>query len=120
MSEIDNYINGFPEETKSLLNQIRATIKSIVPEAEEKISYGMPSFYLNGALVYYAGYKNHIGFYPVPSGMKAFKEELSVYKQGKGSVQFPFDKPIPFDLITEIVKFRMNENLEKAKVKKRK
>ncbi len=119
-NEIDEYISGFPEEIQELLKQIRTTIRNVVPEATEKISYGLPTFFLNGNLVYFGAFKNHIGFYPVPSGMEAFKEELSVYKQGKGSVQFPFDKPMPLELIAEIVRFRVNENLEKAKAKRKK
>ncbi len=117
--EIDNYINGFPKEIQTLLQQVRMTVRNAAPEAEEKISYGMPTFFLKGNLVHFAAFKNHIGFYPVPSGMNAFKEELSVYKQGKGSAQFPLDKPMPLSLITKIVKFRVKENLEKAKANKK-
>jgi uncharacterized protein YdhG (YjbR/CyaY superfamily) len=115
---IDEYILTFPPETQQLLKQIRATIRNAAPEATETISYQMPAFKFGGkTLVYFAGYKNHIGFYPVPSGMIAFKKELSAYKQGKGSVQFPLDKPLPLDLVSEIVKFRVLENLEKAKTR---
>ena len=93
---------------------MRQTIKKAAPEAVEAISYQMPTFKLNGKnLVYFAAFKNHIGFYPIPSGIEAFKKELSSYKQGKGSVQFPIEKPIPYDLVKEIVIFRMKENLEK-------
>ena len=112
---IDEYILTFPVETRILLEQIRAVIRKSAPDATEAISYQMPTFKLNGKnLVHFAGYKNHIGFYPVPSGMLAFKKELSVYKQGKGSVQFPVNMPLPLDLVTEIVKFRVKENLGKA------
>jgi uncharacterized protein YdhG (YjbR/CyaY superfamily) len=110
-SNIDEYIANFPKETQIILEKIRTTIKNIVPESEETISYAMPAFKLNKkALVYFAGYKNHIGFYATPTGHKEFKEELSNYKQGKGSVQFPLDNQIPYDLIKRIVKFRVEEN----------
>ena len=112
---IDAYIAGFPKDTQKILEQIRATIKKAAPDAEETISYAMPTFKLKGsALIYFAGYKNHISLYPAPRGNEAFKEELSAYKGGKGTVQFPLNKPMPFDLITKIVKFRVKENLEKA------
>lgn len=111
---IDQYIAGFPENVQAILGQIRATIKQAVPEAEETISYAMPAFRLNGrTLVYFAAFKNHIGFYPIPSGIDAFRKELSAYKTGKGSVQFPLDKPVPLDLITQIVKYRASENPQK-------
>lgn len=116
--EIDAYIAEFPLETQTLLMQMRETIHAAAPDAVEAISYKMPTFKLNGNLVHFAGYKNHIGFYPVPTGIEAFKDELAVYKQGKGSVQFPLDKPLPLDLITRIVKFRVEENLAKAAKKK--
>lgn len=113
-STIDEYILGFPTETQEILTQIRTTIKNAVPQAEECISYAMPAFKLNGKpLVYFAGYKNHIGFYATPTGHEAFEKELSVYKQGKGSVQFPLNKPMPLDLIERITKFRVQENLKK-------
>ena len=115
--DIDEYIAGFPKEIQKLLEQIRNTIKQAAPEAEEAIKYAMPTYVLNGNLVHFAAFKNHIGFYPVPSGIEAFKQELSVYKGAKGSVQFPLDKPMPLDLITKIVKFRVEENLVKAKTK---
>ena len=112
---IDEYILTFPPETRKMLEEIRGAIRNAAPDATEAISYQMPTFKLNGKnLVHFAGYKNHIGFYPVPSGMEAFKKELSSYKQGKGSVQFPLDKPLPLDLINEIVKFRVKENLNKG------
>ena len=116
---IDEYIAGFPAGIQQLLEQVRATIKKAAPEAEETISYGMPAFRYQGrGLVYFSAFKAHIGFYPIPSGMKAFKKELSSYKTGKSSVQFPLDEPMPLKLITDIVKFRVKENLAKAKIKK--
>ena len=118
-NSIDEYISGFPEEIQILLEQVRATIKQAAPEAEEAIKYAMPTFVLNGNLVHFAAFKNHIGFYPVPSGIEAFKKELSVYKGAKGSVQFPLDQPMPLELISKIVKFRLDENLRKAKAKKK-
>ena len=119
INSIDEYIGTFPQEIQILLEQVRVTIKQAAPEAEEAIKYAMPTFVLNGNLVHFAAFKNHIGFYPVPSGIEAFKKELSVYKGAKGSVQFPLDKPMPLKLISEIVKFRVNENQLKAKAKKK-
>lgn len=108
----DDYIASFPLETQVILTQVRSTIQKAAPEAEESISYAMPTFKLNGKpLVYFAGYKNHIGFYATPTGHEAFEKELAIYKQGKGSVQFPINKPMPLDLIERIVKFRVKENL---------
>lgn len=113
---IDEYINNFSEETQVLLNQIRKTIMQSAPEAEESISYGMPAFKTNGKpLVYFAAYKNHIGFYATPTGHSVFADELSKYKQGKGSVQFPINQAMPLDLIARITSFRVNENLSKSK-----
>ncbi len=112
---IDEYIVTFPKNVGDILNKIRETIKEAAPDAEETISYQIPTFKLNGNLVHFAAFKNHIGFYPTPSGSEAFKKELSIYKLGKGSVQFPFDKPIPFSLIKKIVKYRVKENLAKGK-----
>jgi uncharacterized protein YdhG (YjbR/CyaY superfamily) len=120
-NNIDEYIAGFPKETQEILEQVRATIKKAAPEAEETISYAIPTFTLNKTyLVYFAGFKNHIGFYPTPSGIKEFEKDFSVYKTGKGSIQFPLDKPMPLDLITRIVKFRLKENIERAKTKGKK
>jgi uncharacterized protein YdhG (YjbR/CyaY superfamily) len=119
-NSIDEYIAGFPKETQKLLEQLRATIRKAAPEAQETISYAMPTFTLNGNLVHFAAFKNHIGFYPVPSGIEAFRKELSVYKGAKGSVQFPLDKPLPLELIGRIVKFRVKQNMEKPKVKTKK
>jgi uncharacterized protein YdhG (YjbR/CyaY superfamily) len=111
---VDNYIESFPESVRKLLEQVRATIKENAPDAIESFAYQMPAYKTNGKpLVYYAAFKNHIGFYATPTGHSEFAKELSKYKQGKGSVQFPFDKPIPFDLIGRIVKFRVKENLSK-------
>lgn len=110
---IDEYISRFPEDVQRLLLKIRAVIKEAAPDAGERISYQMPAFYLNGNLVYFAALKHHIGFYPTGSGIEAFKEELSAYKWAKGSVQFPLDKPMPYELISKIVKFRVAENLKK-------
>jgi uncharacterized protein YdhG (YjbR/CyaY superfamily) len=108
---IDEYIAGFPLETQKVLEEVRALIKAAAPDATETISYAMPTFDLNGHhLVHFAGYAKHIGFYPVPSGVEAFKEELKPYKSGKGSVQFPLDRPLPADLIRRIVRFRVEEN----------
>lgn len=110
--DIDDYIAIQTPEVQILLNQMRQTIKKAAPEAEEVISYSMPAFKYHGMLVYFAAYKNHIGFYATPTGHSEFATELSVYKQGKGSVQFPLNKPLPLDLITKIVKFRAKENLK--------
>lgn len=110
---IDDYISVQTPEVQILLEQMRQTIKKAAPDAEEVISYKMPAFKYHGMLVYFAAYKKHIGFYATPTGHSEFKEELSVYKQGKGSVQFPLTEPLPLDLITRIVKFRVNENLKK-------
>jgi len=113
METADIYIKQFPNEVQEILSLIRTIIFEEVPEAEEKISYAMPGYFLNNKpLVYFAGYKNHIGLYATPTGHEKFKKELSPYKQGKGSVQFPLDSEIPYDLIWRIVKFRKQE-LEK-------
>jgi len=116
---IDEYIASFPKDTQYLLEQIRATIRNAAPDAEETISYQIPTFTLNGNLVHFAAFKNHIGFYPSPSGIEKFKHELSDYKGAKGSVKFPLDQLIPFELISKIVAFRVKEHLEKAKGKKK-
>lgn len=117
--DIDTYIAAFPPAVQAMLQQVRETIQKAAPAATEAISYAIPTFRLNGNLVHFAGYKNHIGFYPAPTGAEAFKKELSVYKAGKGSVQFPLDQPMPLALITKIVKYRVKESLEKAKAKKK-
>jgi len=107
---IDDYIKTFPKDVQNILEKMRLTIRKAAPEAVEAISYQMPTFKLNGKnLVHFAAFKKHIGFYPIPSGIEAFRRELSPYKQGKGSVQFPVDKPIPYDLVEEIVRFRVKE-----------
>ena len=119
-NNIDDYIAGFPKEIQKRLEQIRAAIKKAAPKAEEAISYGIPAFKLNGkGLIFFAAFKNHIGIYPAPRGSDAFKKELSVYKGGKGTVQFPFDKPLPMGLINKILKFRIKENLFKTISKKK-
>lgn len=112
---IDEYIGTFPEDIQKILGGLRTTIKAAAPEAEEKISYQMPTFFLNGNLIHFAAYKNHIGLYPTPSGIEAFKRELSMYPGAKGSVKLPIDKPLPLKLIARIVKFRVAENLKKGK-----
>ncbi|MFH6602530.1 iron chaperone [Maribacter algicola] len=119
-THVDEYIASFPEDVRQVLKDIRATIRKSAPDAEETISYGMPAFKYHGMLVYFAAYEKHIGFYATPSGHKKFEKELSKYKQGKGSVQFPLNAPIPLGLISEIVKFRANENKTKALLKTRK
>lgn len=115
---IDQYIAGFPEDVRSILQKIRATIREAAPDAQETISYQMPTFTLHGNLVHFAAFSKHIGFYPTPSGVEAFKDELALYKQGKGSVQFPLDQPIPYDLISRIVAFRVQEHLARAGAKR--
>lgn len=119
-SSIDQYISTFQPEIQVLLVQMRTTIKLAAPNAEEAISYAMPTYRLKGNLVHFAAYANHIGFYPTPSGIEVFKKELAVYKSSKGAVQFPLDKPLPLELIARIVKFRVIENLEKAELKRNK
>ena len=112
---IDEYIFKFPPEVQEILKMLRKIIKESAPDAKEKISYQMPTFVFHGNLVHFAAHKNHIGFYPTPSGIDAFKHELSEYKGAKGSVQFPIEKPLPYDLISKIVKFRVAENIKKQK-----
>jgi len=119
LNEIDAYIAQFPEEIQVLLLQMRATIHSAAPNATEAISYQIPTFKLNGNLVHFAAYKKHIGFYPASSGIEAFKDELSIYKSAKGSVQFPIDKPLPLELVTRIVQYRVAENLARTARKKK-
>ena len=115
---IDEYIKTFPEDIQSILEKMRQTIRKTAPDAVEAVSYQMPTFKLNGRnLVHFAAWKNHIGFYPTPSGTEAFQKELSPYKGAKGSVQFPLDKPIPLDLVNKIVIFRVKENLKKGSKK---
>ncbi len=117
---IDEFISTYPSEIQTILQKIRATIQKSAPGAEEAMAYGIPTFKLNGRnLVHFSAFKEHIGFYPTPSGIEAFKKELSAYEWAKGSVKFPLSKPIPYALITKIVKFRVKEELEKAKGKKK-
>jgi len=118
-NSIDEYIATFPDDVQKVMEQLRRTIKAAAPEAEEKISYQMPTFTLNGKyLVYFAGWKTHISFYGAPRGNVEFKEDLSAYEAGQGTLKFPLDKPIPLDLITEIVKFRAVENRKRIDKKK--
>ena len=112
---IDAYIAGFPAEIAALLQKVRATIRKAAPDAEEAIRYKVPTFLLNGNLVHFAAFKNHIGFYPAPSAIQKFRKELSAYEGAKGSVRFPFGEPIPYALIRDIVKFRVAENRSKKK-----
>jgi uncharacterized protein YdhG (YjbR/CyaY superfamily) len=118
-ADMDSFIIGFPAETQVLLSQIRATIRKAAPRATEKISYGIPTFEQEGNLVHFSGYKNHIGFYPGTGAIAAFKAEISVYKNAKGTVQFPLDQPLPLGLIRRIVQFRVKQNLAKAASKKK-
>lgn len=114
---IDEYIAGFPPDVQAILQQVRATIRAAAPGAEEAIKYQLPTFVLKGNLVHFGAFKEHIGFYPTPTGTERFREELSAYKGAKGSVRFPLDRPIPYDLIRRIVEFRVKENLERAAAK---
>ncbi len=114
---MDEYISLFPTDVQTILEKIRLTIKKAAPTAQETINYQMPTFTLHGNLVHFAAFKNHIGFYPTPSGIENFKKELSVYEGAKGSVRFPLDKPIPYALIGKIVKFRVKEVMQKAEAK---
>lgn len=118
MNPVDQYIATFPLETQALLEQLRSTIKKTVPDAEEVISYKMPAYKLHGILVYFAGNKHHIGFYPTPSAIEKFKEELTAYKHSKGAIQFPINKPLPFDLIAKITAFRVQENVMKEALRR--
>ncbi|MDI3320415.1 DUF1801 domain-containing protein [Pinibacter soli] len=115
---IDAYIAAFPADVQSLLEKVRKTVQKAAPKAKEVISYGMPAFEQNGKLVYFAGYKNHIGFYPTSSGIANFQKEIQSFKNSKGAIQFPLDKPLPVDLITQIVKFRVAETDQKVALKK--
>jgi len=117
---IDEYIAGFPQDVQEILEKMRLTIRKAAPDAEETIKYKIPTFTLKGNLLSFAAYKKHIGFYPAPAGNEKFRNALSVYRAGKSSVKFPLDKPIPFDLISKIVKFRIKENLERAEAKGKK
>ncbi|MEO8414238.1 MAG: DUF1801 domain-containing protein [Ginsengibacter sp.] len=116
----DDYIAGFPKDIQQTLQEIRATIKKAAPKGEEVISYSMPAYKLNGILVWYAANKSHIGLYPTPGPIKFFKDDLAGYKTSKGAIQFPIDKPMPLDLITKIVQFRIIETQEKMNTKSKK
>lgn len=120
VKDADSYIANQPENIRPILQQLRQIIKEIVPKAEEVISYQMPAFKQNGMLVWYAGYKNHIGFYPSSTPIVFFKDELKAYKTSKGAIQLPLDKPLPVELITKIVKFKIEENTAKALTKTKK
>lgn len=115
---MDEYINTFPQDVQRILNELRQTIKEAAPGTEEMINYQIPTFTLHGNLVHFAAFENHIGFYPTPSGMEAFKKELSSYKGAKGSVQFPINEPLPLPLIRRIVEYRVKENMERKPKKK--
>lgn len=117
---IDAYIAGYPPDVQEILQKIRLTIRNAAPDAQETIKYQLPTFTLKGNLVHFGAFKKHIGFYPTPTGTAKFRKELSVYKGAKGSVQFPLDRPIPYALIRKIVRFRVKENLERAKAKQKK
>ncbi len=117
---IDAYLSEFPPSTRKLLQTMRKTIRAAAPEATERISYGMPCFYAKGNLVYFAAYNGHIGFYPTSTGISAFKNELKDYEYSKGAIRMPLDKPLPLALIRKIVKYRLQENFDKAAVKERK
>jgi uncharacterized protein YdhG (YjbR/CyaY superfamily) len=118
--DIDDYIASFPRDVQEILEKIRMAIRKAAPDAEERIAYQIPTFTLNGHLVHFAAFKKHVGLYPAPRGNEQFKEELSRYAGGRGTVQFPLDEPIPFDLIRRIVKFRVEENLKRAEAKAKK
>lgn len=116
---IDEYIAGFPNDVQEILQLIRETIRKAAPDAAETIKYQMPTFTQDGNLVHFAAFKNHIGFYPAPTGIEAFIEELAAYRTGKGTLQFPIGKPVPFELISRIVAFRLKENLARAEAKRK-
>ena len=118
VTTIDEYIAGFPKNVRDILEELRRVIRKEAPQAEEAIRYGIPTFRLHGNLVHFAAFTHHIGFYPTPSAISAFSRELSAYEQAKGTVRFPIDKPLPYDLVRKIVKYRVEESLKKAKKKK--
>lgn len=119
-TNIDEYIAGFPETVQTILHEMRRTIRNAAPDAIEKISYGIPTFFLNGNLVHFGGFKDHVSFFPGAVGMETFREKLSSYEISKGTVRFPTNKTIPYDLVKEITVFRVRQNLEKKKLKKQK
>jgi uncharacterized protein YdhG (YjbR/CyaY superfamily) len=119
-NSIDEYIGLFPSEVQDILTTLRKVIKEAAPEATEKISYQMPTFAMHGNLVHFAAYKKHIGFYPAASGVAAFTDKLVEYKTSKGAIQFPIDKPLPYELIKEIVRYRVDENMKRSEEKKKK
>lgn len=119
-TSIDEYISNYPDNIQSILEELRNTIRKVAPSAIETINYQIPTFTLYGNLVHFAAYKNHIGFYPSPTGIEAFKNELKLYKTSKGAIQFPIDKPIPLNIIAQIVTFRVDENIKKASKKSKK
>jgi uncharacterized protein YdhG (YjbR/CyaY superfamily) len=119
IKSIDEYISCFPRDIQKLLTTMRSTIQKAAPAADEAMKYGLPTFVLNGNLVHFGAFKSHIGFYPAPSGIQAFKKELASYEQSKGAIRFPLDKPLPLTLVSKVVKFRVTENLEKANAKKK-
>jgi uncharacterized protein YdhG (YjbR/CyaY superfamily) len=114
-TNVEAYIAQFPVDVQEVLRQIRAVVREAAPEATERMGYGMPGLYLNGGLVWFGAHSRHVGFYPTPSGIEAFREELAAYKQSKGAVQFPLDKPIPYDLIRKMVRARVAQNKAKGK-----
>ena len=116
--DIDEYIAGFPKDVQRILQEMRSVIRDAAPEAVEAIRYGIPTFILRGNLVHFAGFQKHIGFYPTPSAIEAFRGELAKYKRAKGSIQFPLDKPVPVSLVRRMVKFRVKETREKLAIKK--
>ena len=117
---IDEYIAGYPPDVQEILQKVRMTIRAAAPGAEEAMKYGIPTYTLKGNLVHFGAFATHIGFYPDPRGIEQFKDELAPYQAGKGTLQFPLDKPIPYDLITRVVEFRVKDNLEKAAAKGKK
>lgn len=117
---VDEYISQFPDDVQHILTKLRTIVKEAAPQAEERIAYQMPGYHLNGPLVYFAAFKNHIGLYPTSAALTPFEAELTPYKRSKGTIQFPLDKPMPYDLIARIVEYRVSENLEKGKSYSRK
>jgi len=119
-NDVQTYVADFPEDVRKKLERMREIIQRSAPKSQEVISYSMPAYKMNSVLVYFAAFKNHIGFFPTASGVKAFQHQIEKYKWSKGTIQFPLDQPLPEKLITAIVRFRVKEDLEKAKTKKKK